>query len=551
MTKKEILNIVKMKYGGNVDAFYKDYPTPESFKNGGSIPQYAMGGISDTSKLTPQQALAYSMGQVNQDGTPISSDDQFTAKEAFNIAHPDKEAYFNKNYPNAISATTTNDGTTWGVTPPIANATTSVETPFTPEVRYVEPSGKRSGFFEGKQTGVGTDNWKALTKRNDYFKKYDPEFNIDTYKENPEAYTSSFNKNAVPYTNTYNNPQPIVEPIAQNRNGGYLNSYNNGGKLPMYENGTNNAYMTNFSNTGTSTNYNAYMPNGIDYSQPASDTTFGATNYSADTLGQTFDTSTKGDNINAAVGAVAGSNPYSSAIYTGATMAQGLGESGINYEKDIYGNETNVPVAGSTHLASATKAPWEVASEAYSEGEYGKAVVAATIPVAGQLIGTQQITKQQEEFAKEQELAAGNETEFQKRKAFLKDRESSELDKANAAANTSGFENLMAEDGGYLSYENGTSNANLGPAVAEVEGGGKGKVGEWMGGPKGGRPIIGSRHEDGGVAIAYNDNGIPAAVSGGYLGDPIGDGTEDTNFVWSDNIKVTRDQLKKIGINIA
>ena len=123
--------------------YLKDFENISKKKNGGRLPMYAMGGISDTSKLTPQQALAYSMGQVNQDGTPISSDDQSTAKEAFNIAHPDKEAYFN-NYNKANPGSTyltsgVNGVSTEGVEVVIPSEVVGVVGGVTPQL--LKPSG--------------------------------------------------------------------------------------------------------------------------------------------------------------------------------------------------------------------------------------------------------------------------------------------------------------------------------------------------------------------------------------------------------------------------
>ena len=509
------------------------------YANGGKLPMYAMGGNSDpiltgdtkkpfTTSAVPVSDTKYKTNEavdVAINENPISLED---AEHRINVGN-NSEAYWN----------TLNSA--FG--PPQGGGYTIEQMQTYPE-KYKQFQDDKTWLteFTGKR-GRPNDSYTMYGGTNESgVPVKDMAFGDTTYKTMMNPATSVIKKDTANTVTTlpgdtvtgvnslYKNK--FAEPIAQNRNGGYLNSYNNGGKLPMYENGTNNAYMTNFSNTGTSTNYNAYMPNGIDYSQPASDNTFGATNYSADTLGQTFDTSTKGDNINTAVGTAAGSNPYSSAIYTGATMAQELGKNNIKYEKDIYGNETNVPVAGSTHLASATKAPWEVASEAYSEGEYGKAAVAATIPVAGQLIGTQQINKQQDEFAKEQELAAGKETEFQKRQALLADRESSELDKANAIANnTSGFGTFMGKDGGY---------ANFNPQ-AEIENG------ELIEGTTGTYKAEGDTHENGGIEIGFSENGTPIAGEGGKLTKMYeGGGKMSSAFVSSNNMKVPKDMAERL-----
>ena len=335
----------------------------------------------------------------------------------------------------------------------------------------------------------------------------------------------------------------------------------------MYQNGTNNAFMTNSYNTGTSTNYNAYMPNGIDYSQPASDNTFGATNYSGTYQPDTSNITTN-DPSNTEIAMEAGSSAipmYGQYAQMGNMVSDAVENSANTI--DVGGVDTGIgKTAGdrnkiaAAHAINPTKHLSNTLKYASKDEDgkrhLGKAAFSFFAPGLSNVVLSKMEQKEGLEKAKEEQQGLDiEETDFNKKQALLADRESGELNKANAlATNTSGYETYMgARNGGYLSYENGTSNANLGPAVAEVEGGGKGKKGEWIGGPKGGRPIIGGRHEDGGVAIAYNDNGIPAAVSGGYLGDPIGDGTKDTNFVWSDNKekKLTRDQLKELGIYIA
>jgi hypothetical protein len=86
-------------------------------------------------------------------------------------------------------------------------------TPFTPQTRYVEAKGKRSGYWEGKQHGK-TDSWKALTKRNDYLKKYDKGFDADEYAKDEAGYMANFNAGVGEFANVYNNPTEIDPVLA-------------------------------------------------------------------------------------------------------------------------------------------------------------------------------------------------------------------------------------------------------------------------------------------------------------------------------------------------
>jgi hypothetical protein len=214
----------------------------------------------------------------------------------------------------------------------------------------------------------------------------------------------------------------------------FLEKKKSGGYLPMYQpGGTTNPYMGYQDPTVTSN-------------------LTGGTDFYANTAGQEFDTSIGGEETADAIGAAAGSNPWSGAIYGAATAIQGVAKSGIEYEKDIYGNETNVPVANTsnTNLATITRAPWEAASKEISEGNYGRAAVAGLVPVAGQVIAKQQIEEEQQEFAEGQELAKQEEVKFQENKAaFFSEKERQEKLGQQQLAE-SPYTTSFAEYGGYV-----------------------------------------------------------------------------------------------------
>lgn len=58
MTKQQILDFIDTQYGGNVDLFYKDYPTPQSFRQGGinnpgfqALPNYVQRKIKSNMQM--------------------------------------------------------------------------------------------------------------------------------------------------------------------------------------------------------------------------------------------------------------------------------------------------------------------------------------------------------------------------------------------------------------------------------------------------------------------------------------------------------------------
>ena len=325
--------------------------------------------------------------------------------------------------------------------------------------------------------------------------------------------------------------------------GGYLNSYNNGGKLPMYQNGTNNAFMTNSYNTGTSTNYNAYMPNGIDYSQPASDNTFGATNYSGTYQPNTSNITTNDpSNTEIAMEAGASAIPMYGQYAQMGNMVSDAVENSAN-TIDVGGVDTGIgKTAGDRNKKAAEAAidPTKHLSNTLkyaSKDEDGKrhldkAAFSFFAPGLSNVVLSKM--EQKEGLAKAKEEQQGldiEETDFNKKQALLADRESGELDKANAAANTSGYGTFMAKDGGY---------ANFNPQ-AEIE------DGELIEGTTGTYKAEGDTHENGGIEIGFSENGTPIAGKGGKLTKMYeGGGKMSSAFVSSNNMKVPKDMAERL-----
>ena len=501
MKKKDILKYIDDNYQGDMDAFYKDYPDMESFKNGGSInkknSRTEKKTYTDDEGIWHKDVKKYDKeGNVKRHVHKEKVNHTGTAGFAFGDYHS------NDDYPGMYASKTVE-------TPRISKTkiSSTYTTPTEDEFNYGVNRDKFSYLVDDKY------NKKTGAYKHYYSEVDDSRKLVDAPAGAPYPYILKGTKDISSYTDKVRKDGSGYwkhETDNQDYTGQEENTFKKGGYLPMYQmGGTTNSYM--------------------DYQDPtATSNLTGGTDFYADTAGQEFDTSIGGEETADAIGAAAGSNPWSGAIYGAATAIQGVAKSGIEYEKDIYGNETNVPVANTsnTNLATITRAPWEAASKEISEGNYGRAAVAGLVPVAGQVIAKQQIEEEQQEFAEGQELAKQEEVKFQENKAaFFSEKERQEKLGQQQLAE-SPYTTSFAEYGGYVN------------PVAKVE------SPEYVGN----RKVYGQTHKgpNQGVDVGYASNGLPMAGHGGTLGTPIGNNEGiDNNFVWSDSVFLDEDEYKE------
>jgi hypothetical protein len=285
-------------------------------------------------------------------------------------------------------------------------------------------------------------------------------------------------------------------------------------------------YLSKYQMGGTTNPYMGYQDPTV-----TSDLT-GGTDFYANTAGQEFDTSyvDPAKDEMAATESVLASNPYTGAYYTAGKMGMGMAEdvADIGYQKDIYGQETDVVAKGDENKAAFIQGlnPAAVAMESAKAGEYGKAAGALFIPGVTQAVAKGQIKEEQEKSAGDQELAKQREKRFQKgQAAFFNDQEI-EQKQAQQQLAESPYITSFAEYGGYVN------------PVAKVE------SPEYVGN----RKVYGQTHEGSnqGVDVGYANNGLPMAGHGGTLGAPIGNNEGiDNNFVWSDSVFLNEDEYKE------
>ena len=200
----------------------------------------------------------------------------------------------------------------------------------------------------------------------------------------------------------------------------------------------------------------------------------------------------------------------------------------IGYQKDIYGQKTDVVAEGEENKAAFIQGlnPAAVAMESAKAGEYGKAAGALFIPGVTQAVAKGQIKEEQERFAKEQALAGEREEQFQKSQTAFFGEQERQQRLAQQQLAESPYTTSFAQYGGYVN------------PVAKVE------SPEYVGN----RKVYGQTHEgpNQGVDVGYASNGLPMAGHGGTLGTPIGNNEGiDNNFVWSDSVFLNEDEYKE------